>query len=498
MQFALLGTLIMKLDKARVFKVGIAFVIVMLFWEVYDFAVPILLDRTYGLSATWRGVIMGLDNILAIVLLPFFGSLSDKSKGKIFGRRTPFIVIGTLLAGVLAILLISIENAEFNKLVAEGVTNVQTLVSKGYLDSKYLDPVYSAITAENPLFEQFSIDLHNAQVKMAVANTISNPTSLALFIVVLFALLVTMSAFRAPVVALMPDVTVKPLRSSANAIMNFMGGIGGFLSIGLYSLFAPSYGSFVLLFLLLVMFMYMLLAAYMLLVNENKFVDLRYQEEAKWKVIDEEEIEDGQKMPKAKVISFLLILVSIFFWFMGYNAVRSHLSVYVTETLLMESSGVGIINFANGLGGALALIPVGWMSGKIGRKKSTLIGFALASLAFFPCLFVTAKTSYIVGVCFVIAGIGLIIVNVNTLPMVCEMSRGSNVGKYTGYYYVASMSAQAVAPFFAGLFMDNIGENIMFAFASICILISFAIMLFVKHGDNKPTKEEIKSNIMDI
>ena len=164
----------------------------------------------------------------------------------------------------------------------------------------------------------------------------------------------------------------------------------------------------------------------------------------------------------------------------------------------MESSGVGLINFANGLGGALALIPVGFMSGKIGRKKSTLIGFALASIAFFPCLFVNSKTAYIVGICFVLAGIGLIIVNVNTLPMVCEMSKGSNVGKYTGYYYVASMSAQAVAPFFAGLFMDKLGDNVMFVFASINILIAFIVMLFVKHGDNKPTKEEIKSNIMDI
>ncbi len=488
----------MKLDKARVFKVGIAFIIVMLFWEVYDFAVPILLDRTYGLSATWRGVIMGLDNILAIVLLPLFGSLSDKSKGKVFGRRTPFIVIGTLLAGILVMLLIAIENTEFNKLVEMGVKNIDQLVSKGYLDSKYLAPIYQTINAESPLFEQFSIDFHAAQVKMAITNTIANPTSLVLFIIVLFVLLVTMSAFRAPVVALMPDVTIKPLRSGANAIMNFMGGIGGFISIGLYSLFAPDYGSFVLLFLLLVMFMYMLLAGYMLLVNEKKFVNLRYEEERKWNVIDEEETEGQEKLSKGKIISLLLILASIFFWFMGYNAVRSHLSVYVTDKLLMESSGVGLINFANGLGGALALIPVGFMSGKIGRKKSTLIGFALASIAFFPCLFVNSKTAYIVGICFVLAGIGLIIVNVNTLPMVCEMSKGSNVGKYTGYYYVASMSAQAVAPFFAGLFMDKLGDNVMFVFASINILIAFIVMLFVKHGDNKPTKEEIKSNIMDI
>jgi len=156
------------------------------------------------------------------------------------------------------------------------------------------------------MFEEFSVDFHAAQVKMALANTVAHPTSIVLFIIVLFALLVTMSAFRAPVVALMPDVTVKPLRSGANAIMNFMGGIGGFISIGLYSFFAPDYGSFVTLFLLLVMFMYVLLATYMLLVDENKLVKLRYEEEAKWNVIDEEELSGEDKLSKSKLISFLL------------------------------------------------------------------------------------------------------------------------------------------------------------------------------------------------
>lgn len=488
----------MKLDKINVFKVGLAFVIVMLFWEVYDFAVPILLDRTYGLSATWRGVIMGLDNLLAVFLLPFFGGLSDKSKGKIFGRRTPFILIGTILSGILIIIIAIIENIEFNKLLESGVTQIDTLVQKGFLDAKYLQPIYQGITEENPLYEQFSIDFHAAQTKMALANTISHPTSLVCFIIVLLVLLVAMSSFRSPAVALMPDITPKPLRSSANAIVNFMGGVGGFFSIALYGFFAPEYGSFVLLFLLLVAFMYMFLAAYFLLVDENKLVKLRYEQEAKWNIVDEEELEQGTKgLSKEKRISFLLVLLSIFFWFMGYNAVRSHLSVYATGTLLMSSSGVGIINFANGLGGALALIPVGWLSTKIGRKKSALIGFAIAAIAFFPCLFVTAKISYIVGICFVIAGIGLIIVNVNTLPMICEMSKGSNVGKYTGYYYVAAMSAQAIAPFFAGMIMDAIKDSLMFVFGSISIVLAFISMLFVKHGDNKPTKAQVKENLFD-
>lgn len=488
----------MKLDKGRVFKVGIAFVIVMLFWEVYDFAVPILLDRTYGLSATWRGVVMGLDNLLAVFLLPLFGSISDKSKGKVYGRRTPFVVIGTILASFLIIFIALIENAEFNKLCSEGFMQVEELVSKGYLDAKYLDPIYSNITEASPLYAEFTADFYNAQQKMALANTMKNPASLSIFIVGLLFLLIVMSTFRSPAVALMPDVTPKPLRSEANAIINFMGGVGGFLSIGLYSLFAPKYGSFVLLFLLLAAFMLFFLALYCILVDENKFNALRYKEEKEWNVVDEEElVSEGTGLSFSKKISFILVLASIFFWFMGYNAVRSHLSVYATETLNMSSTGVGAINFANGLGGAIALIPVGWLSTKIGRKKSTLIGFALASIAFLPCMFVTASTNYIVGICFVIAGIGLIIVNVNTLPMICEMSRGSNVGKYTGYYYVAAMSSQAIAPFFAGLFMDLIGDNVMFVFASLSIIVAFITMIFVKHGDNKPTKEQIKNDIME-
>lgn len=487
----------MKLDKFNVFKVGLAFVIVMLFWEVYDFAVPILLDRTYGLSATWRGVIMGLDNLLAVFLLPFFGGLSDKSQGKRFGRRTPFILIGTILAGILIIILAIIENVEFNKLVESGVKNIDTLVKGGFLDEKYLDPIYQTMDKSNPLYEAFSLDFHSAQTKMAFANTISHPTSFVCFILVLLVLLVAMSSFRSPAVALMPDITPKPLRSEANAIINFMGGVGGFISIGLYGFFAPEYGSFILLFLLLVAFMFLFLALYFMLVDENKLVKMRYEQEKLYNYIDEEEVLGENKLSKEKRVSFLLVLLSIFFWFMGYNAVRSHLSVYATTTLLMSSSGVGVINFANGLGGALALIPVGWLSTKIGRKKSTLIGFLLATIAFFPCVFFTAKTSYLVGVCFVIAGIGLIIVNVNTLPMICEMSTGGNVGRYTGYYYVAAMSAQALAPFFAGLIMDAIDDSLMFAFGSISILLAMIAMIFVKHGDTKPTKAEMKENLFD-
>lgn len=460
----------LKLDRSKVCKVGLAFVIVMVFWEVYDYAIPILLERTYGLSASWRGLIMGLDNILAVFLLPFFGALSDRSKGKRMGRRTPFILIGTLLAGFLVITLSLIENFEYTKLVNSGLNDPSTLVSLGFLDNN---------------FQHSASEIHKASVAMAWDNTTKTPASFVCFIVVLLFLLVAMSTFRSPSVALMPDIVPKPLRASANAIINFMGGVGGFLSIGLYSFFAPLDGSFVNLFLLLVCVMFIFLWLYLLFVDENKFVALRYEQERKYNIIDEEEVDGGQKLSRGKVVSLLLILLSVFFWFMGYNAVRSHLSVYATSHLNISPTGVGMINIFNGFGGAIALFPVGYLSSKIGRKASTLVGFALASLAFLPCMFITPDTSYVLGVLFVLAGIGLVVVNVNTMPMVTELSNGSNVGKFTAYYYVATMAGQAISPFLAGVLMDKIHENMIFLFASISILISFIIMCFVKYGECK-------------
>ena len=487
----------LKLDKSAVCRVGIAFLIVMLFWEVYDFAVPILLERTYGLSATMRGLVMGMDNFLAVLLLPLFGGLSDRSRGKTFGRRTPFIVIGTILASLLVIVLALIENNQFQKLLEGGMSDVNTLVSGGFLDPKYAEGIYNGITDSSPLFNDYSRAVHQAMVEMALVNTMENPVSIICFISVLFMLLVAMASFRSPAVALMSDITPKPLRSSGNAIVNFTGGIGGFIAIGLYSFFAPDNGSYVTLFILLAALMCVFLMFYSLVVDENKLAKIRYENECKYNVVDEEEIIGEEKLSSAKKRSFILILLSIFLWFMGYNAVKSHLSVYATQTLGMSSTGVGLINFANGFGGALALLPVALLSTKIGRKKSSLFGYLIAVFAFVPCLFITAESSYLLGIFFVIAGIGLVMVNINTLPMVCELSRGSNVGKYTGYYYVAAMSAQAIAPFLAGLVMDNVHDNMMFTFAAVCISLALVVMLFVKHGDNKPNREEAKMGALD-
>lgn len=481
----------MKLNYIRTIKVGIAFFIIMIFWEVYDFAIPILLDRTYGLNASMRGLIMGLDNLLAIFLLPLFGMFSDKISGKRFGRRTPFIVVGTIIAAALCIVMILVENAQLNFLIANGVKDANILVEKGFLDAKFITPDFLNALKDSPNYVEFNLAFHNAQTALAASYTKGNASSLAGFVCVLFVLLIAMSAFRSPAVALMPDVTIKPLRSTANAVINFMGGAGAFLSIGLYTFFAPTYGSFVLLFGLLAIIMLTALMLYLIFVKENKFNRLRYLEQIKFHIVEEESKNVKTKLSRSKLISLILILSTVFFWFMGYNAVKSHLSVYATTTLGMSVGELGIINIANGIGGALALLPVAMFANKLGRKKTVLIGLTIAIISFIPCAFIGYGTRGLLGVFFVIGGFGLIIINVNTLPMVVELSSGGNVGKYTGFYYVATMSAQAITPYFAGLFMDKISENSVFIYACVWIALSFIILLFVKHGDNKPEKREI-------
>jgi MFS family permease len=207
---------------------------------------------------------------------------------------------------------------------------------------------------------------------------------------------------------------------------------------------------------------------------------------------------EGNKGKKARMISFLLILASIFMWFMGYNAISSNLSIYITKTL-GQSAGIGGIISGVSMGvSAVAFIPVGWLAVKIGRRKSIMLGFGMALISYLLIFFFAATPSpsavYLYCIFYLIAGFGLIIGNVNTFPMVVELSSNATIGKYTGLYYTATMSAQAITPFIAGLIMDKWGTKYLFLYSVICVLISIALMFFVKHGDSKmvPPKSKLE------
>lgn len=662
----------LKLNYPQTFKVGFAFAIIMLFWTAYDFVVPLLLEQAFGLPSWARGLIMGLDNLLSLFMLPIFGKLSDNAHGKLakkFGRRTPFIVIGTLCAVILMVFVpVSTLNQQKNaekmlenhmatefemqtelekwydaavngdelygesarnfcdidylnknkKLYEEkGMTQREFFTSLRYYDDfKSTKAILNMIGAETYTYkgEEVSLDdicadtglsykdmkESNANYKTFVApgmgnyesnwvyNNVTKTTgikSLAVYMVILLLVLIAMATFRSPAVALMPDVTPKPLRSQANAVINLCGGIGGAIAFLIYTivLFGTRIENYVIIFASVAAGMLLLLAGFLALVKEKKLVakcqeicreyeidDFAEGENAETEKFAEELIREGdaqfeldskpdgevqemldmtvdeqpkEEQPSAETVefaktvvensqkkfrspkewwgsktdtekgklkSFILILASIFMWFMGYNAVSSNLSIYTTKALNLSAGVASIISGVSMGISAIAFIPVGYMAAKIGRRKSIIIGFGLAVISFvLICFTVSANDNALIpsvlfALFYLIAGFGLIIANVNTFPMVTELSTAETVGQYTGYYYVATMSAQAITPTLGGLVMDFVEDKYLFLYSAICIVIAIVLMLFVKHGDSivigkgrKLTKEEKKQIRLD-
>ncbi len=536
----------MKLNYWRTLKVGLAFAVIQVFWTAYDYVIPLLLENTFGLSNSLRGLIMGADNLLSLFLLPIFGKISDKTNTR-WGRRTPFIVLGTIASVIIMIFVPISSNAQLNKSLDlraeimatdtvgytytdhEGKTYNATelytmLYEEGAENSDYCDRKYFTNFGGDTLEEYLKIALnpkdadgnytedYNTFVKSGLNSyatdqifqkvTKANYTPLILYMVVLLLVLIAMATFRSPAVALMPDVTPKPLRSQANAMINLAGGAGGAVAFLIYTItFMINPHGYMAIFIAVACAMVILLALFLWLVKEPKLFQECQDLCAEYGISNDDEDEEvggadeatvvaeGAKGKKARMISFLLILASIFMWFMGYNAISSNLSIYITKTL-GQSAGIGGIISGVSMGiSAVAFIPVGWLAVKIGRRKSIMLGFALATLSFLLIFLFAATPSpsavYLYTVFYLLAGFGLIIANVNTFPMVVELSSNATIGKYTGLYYTATMSAQAITPFIAGLIMDEWGTKYLFLYSVICVIISIALMVFVKHGDSK-------------
>ena len=146
----------------------------------------------------------------------------------------------------------------------------------------------------------------------------------------------------------------------------------------------------------------------------------------------------------------------------------------------------------------VSYLPVGFVASRIGRKKTILGGIVMLAAAFLVASFLRQGSSALVMNCmFALAGIGWATINVNSFPMVVELSRGGDVGKYTGFYYTASMAAQTVTPWISGLFMDKIGMTTLFPYATVFVALAFLTMSFVKHGDSRPTPAKSKLEAFD-
>ncbi len=435
----------MKLNYKRTFLVGLAFLSISAFWQLYDGIIPLILRDTYGLTNAQRGLVMGADNLLALFLLPLFGALSDKK-----GARMPFIILGTLFATVLMIFI--------------------------------------------PILDQNYEALGHAQ-------------ALVLFFVVLGALLVSMGIYRSPAVALMADVTPKPLRSQGNAVINLMGAVGGLYTMQMMKHAVPKAAdggkpNYLTLFIAVALLMLVAVGVVASLLRERKLVqemkDINYgvppeEDQGRAEIVDNKE-----KLPAPVFKSLLLILATIGLWFLGYNAVTTFFTSYATATW---SGGLGHAStclIVATVAAVLSYIPIGQLSAKFGRKNMIRIGLVVAALCFALATFYASEFTNLLYVLFAFIGFAQAAVTVNTFPMVWEISRVGNVGKYTGFYYTVSMAAQTVTPFIVGIFLDGFGDVALFPYGFVFVLLALIPISFAKHGDNKPKPPEKAIEAFDV
>jgi MFS family permease len=201
-------------------------------------------------------------------------------------------------------------------------------------------------------------------------------------------------------------------------------------------------------------------------------------------------------MAKPVFRSLVLILASVFLWFMAYNAVTTAFSRYCVNVWGTDLGTSSSYLLTATVAAIAAFIPLGMLSSKVGRKKTVLIGVAMMTVCYAIAILIRHQTP-IMYLVFGVVGIGWAAINVNSFPMVVEMSAGSDVGKYTGFYYTASMAAQVLTPILSGGIMDLAGNMLpLFPYASICVALAFVTMFFVKHGDSKPVaKASILENL---
>lgn len=427
----------MKLNYKRTFFIGLAFLSICSFWQLYDSIIPLILRNTFAIDHTWSGVVMALDNVFALFMLPLFGALSDKTSTR-FGRRTPYILFGTVGAVIFMLLI-------------------------------------------------------------PVADNLRRPT---LFFVSLMIALLFMSTYRSPAVALMPDLTPKPLRSKANAVINLMGAIGSVISLLLISFLVPAEGKPDYFPIYAVVAGLMLLSVVVLcLTIREKQLAQAVADEGGYESEDSKQIDaasvKGNGLPKDVRKSLILILISVAMWFMGYNAVTTSFSKYAQDYLQIQGGGFASLMMIATVAAVIAYIPAGLLATKVGRKKTILIGVALLFLSF-GAAFAFTSYHWIMIVLFVITGIGWAAINVNSYPMVVEMAKGSDIGKYTGYYYTFSMAAQILTPILSGFLLEQVGYWTLFPYAVLFVGIAFCTMCGVRHGDSRPVTPKDKLEMLDV
>ena len=429
----------MKLNYGRTVRIGFAFLAICAFWQMYNNVIPLILTNTFHMNESLSGAIMAADNVLALFLLPLFGSLSDKCKSPM-GRRKPFILAGTVLSVLLMLLVPVLDNRYFS------------------YPSKGLSMI---------------------------------------FVCVLGLLLIAMGTYRSPAVALMPDLTPKPFRSRANAVINLMGALGGIIYLILASILYSeartkglAHVNYLPLFLIVAAIMVLSLLIVLFTINEPA---LRLQVENYEKDHPEQETapvgDDGSRtLPPAVKRSLIFLLISVSLWFISYNAVETWFTTYAQRMWGMSLGSASLcLTIATG-GAILSYIPIGQAAARFGRRRVIMAGVILLASCFFVLFIYTLLSGSFHPVLYLLLlliGLAWAAINVNSLPMVLEMCSGAEIGRFTGLYYTFSMAAQIVTPVAAGTLMNRIGYTSLFIYSTLFAGMAFLTMSQVKHGDTK-------------
>ena len=451
----------LKLNVKRTMLIGFAFFGILLVWQVYDtwcptFLTDIFARRMYDLSSAelklsdpekilnvqWLvGIIMACDNLAALILLPIFGSLSDKTKTPI-GKRMPYILTGTLVSAI----------------------------------------AFPFI----PLFFHYN--------------------NVAGMIIMMAVVLIFMMMYRNPAVSLMPDITPKPLRAKANGIINIVGYVGGAFAtvLGIFLVLSDYINAadaerniwtielpFIIASLLMVITAFILFFT----IRENKLAEELHDEmeEGERLAAVETPVTSEGPMSRANMVMLLAILTAEFLWFMADNAVGTFIGNYVIYYLNSASSATGILTIIGGVASVAGFATAGIIADKIGRKWTISIGLAITILGYIVMLFVkpglvaegadTAAFPAILYVVWIIKGFGMAWVHNCSFPMVVELCTSDKIGKFTGYYYAASMAAQTVTPILLGFIFTKFSLwSVLPVYAGIMTALAFLVFaLLVKN-----------------
>ncbi len=398
----------MKLNYKQTMLIGLGFFTVSIVWGIYNIAMPIYL-KDLGLSGVAVGSVMTIDNVFAVIFLPIFGALSDRTNTR-YGRRMPYLLVGIPLSA-LAFILIPVTRMS-------------------------LVPVMITVIAMNFF----------------------------------------MSIYRAPTVALMPDFTPRQLRSKANGVINFMGGVGAVIAFLI--------GGF--LFKINEFLPFAVCSVIMILTIILMYLSIHEPKEITDDKATEEQAGNNEVKEKGATVSLVFLLFAIFFWFTSYNAVETFFSTYGEVVLKIDKSQSSLMLAVFSAMLVIFSIPSGMLASKIGRKKTILMGITVLFLVFLTMNFTVGLNPYMIYILLAIGGISWALININSYPMVVEMTSSKGIGKYTGFYYFFSMTAAIVSPILFGYIKDIVGDRFLFVYSSIAMVLAFFFMMLVKHGESKP------------